>query len=181
MIDLSPLGKKRAITSDQTAPSSINTVTPPVGSQVSSPTKKTCAPIHHQSQIKIPADVILSSVTANNTQVQMKTLLATSPTPLPVVLPYVAPTNFQNQLVASPTMAPVLMGLNNFQIPMINLPVMTPTVIAAFAGHNFAIWNMLRNRMASMPLLPQLNMMHGGAQLNTQASHNSMEPDLLPK
>ncbi|CAL2034479.1 unnamed protein product [Caenorhabditis brenneri] len=160
-------GKKRAITSNQTstvssfsASSSINTV----GSPASSPAKKTSAPIP-----------ILSSVAANNSQVQMK--ISPAPTAIPS---YVAPTNFQNQLVASPTMAPILMGLNNLQIPMINLPVMTSTVIAAFAGHNFAMWNMLQNRMTPTPPQQQWNLMPGAAQLDTQASHSSMEPDLLP-
>ncbi|CAL2034485.1 unnamed protein product [Caenorhabditis brenneri] len=150
-IDVPPRGKKRAITSESSptaqpmgpATLSINTVTWPVGSPISSPAKKTAPPnpmpIHHQNQ--------------------MKTSPATSSSPV-VPTPITPPT--------PPVMVPPYMGLDNFQNPII----MAPIFIVAPPGHNFAMnqhwtpygmFNMPQNPMVLMPQPTQWNMIQGAA------------------
>ncbi|CAL2034484.1 unnamed protein product [Caenorhabditis brenneri] len=153
-IDVPSRGKKRAITSDPsptvppTGPASlsINTVTWPVGSPISSLAKKTAppnpVPLHHQNQ--------------------MKTSPATSSSPV-VPTPITSPT--------PPAMVPPYMGLNNFQNPII----MTPIFIVASPGQNFALnqnWNpygMWNTHQigggAPVPQPTQWNMIQGAAQL----------------
>ncbi|CAL2034478.1 unnamed protein product [Caenorhabditis brenneri] len=102
-------GRKRAIPSDP-SPAAPPTGPAPVGSPVSSPAKKTTAPVHHQGQIKtssasspskIPPAMAPSSVTSSNLPVQTKTPPASSPSPVP-------PNNSQKQIKVEPALSPTM-------------------------------------------------------------------------